>query len=64
VNDFYPELRRLLLAAGCELIRQGKGDHEIWRSPMAERPFSVDRKIKSRHTANAILKQAGFSKAF
>ena len=64
MNDFYPPLRRLLLDAGCELKRQGKGDHEIWTSPKSGRPFAVDRKIKSRHTANAVLKQAGLPKAF
>jgi hypothetical protein len=26
-------LRRLLREAGCEFIRHGRGDHEIWRSP-------------------------------
>jgi hypothetical protein len=30
------ELRELLLAAGCHLVRQGKGDHEIWFSPISE----------------------------
>jgi hypothetical protein len=44
--------------------RQGKGDHEIWYSPLTERRFVVDNSIKSRHTANAVLKQVGLSKAF
>jgi predicted RNA binding protein YcfA (HicA-like mRNA interferase family) len=64
MNDFYPPLRRILLEAGCSLVRKGKGDHEIWMGPKAPRPFTVDSKIKSRHTANAILKQAGLQKAF
>jgi HicA toxin of bacterial toxin-antitoxin, len=64
MNDFYPALRKLLLAGGCVLVRKGRGDHEIWSSPAADRPFTVDSKIKSRHTANAVLKQAGLSKAF
>jgi hypothetical protein len=46
------------------LVRQGKGDHEIWTSPISGRHFTVDGKIKSRHTANAVLKQAGLAKRF
>jgi predicted RNA binding protein YcfA (HicA-like mRNA interferase family) len=57
MTDLYPDLIRLLLEAGCEKVRQGRGDHEIWRSPKAVRPFTVDRSVKSRHTANAVLKQ-------
>lgn len=45
-------------------LRQGKGDHEIWYSPITDRRFPIDNKIRSRHTANAVLKQAGLPKAF
>ena len=62
--DFTPDLKKLLTEAGCYFHRQGKGDHEIWRSPISEKSFVVDQKIKSRHTANAVLKQAGLEKAF
>lgn len=62
-SNFTPRLKRILRDNGCELLRQGKGDHEIWRSPTG-RHFVVDGRIKSRHTANAVLKQAGLSKAF
>ncbi|MEH2077069.1 MAG: type II toxin-antitoxin system HicA family toxin [Nostoc sp.] len=59
-----PELKKILSEAGCYFERQGKGDHEIWYSPITERCFVLDSSIKSRHTANAVLKQAGLSKAF
>ncbi len=62
--DYAPEVKRLLREAGCYLVRQGKGDHEIWFSPITRRKFVVDGKIKSRHTANAVLKQAGLPKRF
>ena len=62
--DFSPELKRLLSAAGCRFERTGKGDHEIWSSPVTGVRFPVDSKIKSRHTANAVLKQAGLPKKF
>jgi predicted RNA binding protein YcfA (HicA-like mRNA interferase family) len=33
-SGFYAQLRSLLLANGCVLVRQGKGSHEIWRNPI------------------------------
>ncbi|AVT80185.1 type II toxin-antitoxin system HicA family toxin [Rhodopseudomonas palustris] len=62
--QFDRELRDLLRAAGCTLVRQGKGSHEIWHSPLTDRNFAVPVGIPSRHTANAILRQAGLPKAF
>jgi hypothetical protein len=62
--DFALKLKQILTENNCRKIRQGKGDHEIWHSPINERHFVVDSKIKSRHTANAVLKQAGLSKQF
>ena len=59
-----PELKQILRDHGCYFGRQGKGDHEIWYSPITRRYFPVDSKILSRHTANAVLKQAGIAKAF
>lgn len=59
-----PTLKKILLEAGCSFERQGKGDHEIWYSPITERRFVVDSAIKSRHTANAVLKQAGLDEQF
>jgi hypothetical protein len=62
--DFTLELKSILRAAGCNFARQGRGDHEIWYSPITNIHFVVDQKIKSRHTANAVLKQAGLPKKF
>ena len=53
-----------LKEGGCEFFRQGDGDHEIWWNPKTGIKFPVDANIKSRHTANGILKQAGLPKAF
>jgi predicted RNA binding protein YcfA (HicA-like mRNA interferase family) len=62
--QFDRALRERLRAAGCILVRQGKGSHEIWHSPITKRNFPVPISIASRHTANAILRQAGLPKAF
>jgi predicted RNA binding protein YcfA (HicA-like mRNA interferase family) len=62
--DLYRDLRRLLEDAGCYFVRSGKGSHEIWFSPINGQNFPVPIGIKSRHTANDILKQAGLPKQF
>jgi len=62
--NYSTEVKKLLKQSGCSFIRQGKGDHEIWFSPLSEKHFPVDGTMKSRHTANAVLKQAGLQKAF
>ena len=62
--DFTKDLKKYLREAGCSFERQGKGDHELWFSPITAIKFIVDNAIKSRHTANAVLKQAGLPKKF
>ena len=64
MSDYGKEVRRILNREGCNFVRQGKGDHEIWYSPITNRKITVDHKIKSRHTANGILKSAGLEKRF
>lgn len=59
VSGFSKQVRGILLANGCRLHRQGKGDHEIWLCPGQPRPVVVDNKIMSRAVANVVLKQAG-----
>ena len=58
------DVKRILAEHGCTFVRHGKGDHDIWQSPINGRRFVVDGKIKSRHTANAIMKQAGIDHRF
>lgn len=62
--DYYRDVVGLLRAAGYEFKRQGRGDHEIWWHPQTGMRLTVDRKLRSRFTANGILKQAGLPKAF
>jgi predicted RNA binding protein YcfA (HicA-like mRNA interferase family) len=64
MSDYSKELKQYLQEEGCYFERQGKGDHEIWFSPITKIRFVVDNRIKSRHTANAVLKQAGLPKKF
>ena len=62
--DYERDVRRILAEHGCVFVRHGKGDHDIWHSPITKRHVTVDGKIKSRHTANAIMKQAGIEHRF
>jgi len=62
--DYTPVIKKILTENGCRFERQGKGDHEIWYSPVSRIRFPVDSKIRSRHTANGVLKQAGLPKRF
>ena len=64
MSGYTLQLKKYLDQAGCHFDRHGKGDHEIWYSPITDVRFVVDNAIKSRHTANAVLKQAGLSKKF
>ena len=63
-KSYTPAVKRLLQDHDCRFVRAGKGDHEIWFSPITDRHFTVDNNMLSRHTANAVLKQAGLPKAF
>lgn len=63
-SGFYCELFKRLRGAGCHPTRQGKGSHEIWLNPKTGLSFSVPVTVKSRHTANEILKQAGLPRDF
>ncbi|MDK2460393.1 type II toxin-antitoxin system HicA family toxin [Aphanizomenon sp. PH219] len=65
-KSFTPELKKILDGAGCYFERSGKGDHEIWYSPLTQRRFVVDQSIKSRHTkkirefGSPVTKRAGW----
>ncbi len=62
--EYEKKVRNILSINGCTFERRGKGDHDIWYSPITKRHVTVDTKIKSRHTANAIMKQSGINYKF
>ncbi|MCI9156821.1 MAG: type II toxin-antitoxin system HicA family toxin [Lawsonibacter sp.] len=62
--EYEKQVRNILTLNGCSFVRRGKGDHDIWYSPITKRTFAVDSRIKSRHTANAIMKQSGIVHRF
>ena len=62
--EYEKKVREILKQNGCNFVRHGKGDHDIYYSPITNSTFAVDTKIKSRHTANAIMKQSGIKYYF
>lgn len=62
--EYEKEVREILKQNRCTFVRRGKGDYDIWYSPISKRNVTVDTKIKSRHTANAIMKQCGIGFRF
>jgi predicted RNA binding protein YcfA (HicA-like mRNA interferase family) len=62
--DFEKKVIEIITENGCVFVRHGKGDHDIWYSPHTKRNFTVDSTIKSRFTANAIMKQSGVDYKF
>ena len=62
--EYEKKVRDMLKDSGCSFVRHGKGDHDIWHSPITGKNFPVDSKIKSRHTANGIMKDAGIDHKF
>lgn len=62
--EYEKAVRNILSENDCAFVRRGKGDHDIWYSPLTKRHITVDSRIKSRHTANAIMKQSGIEFRF
>ncbi|MCL2171135.1 MAG: type II toxin-antitoxin system HicA family toxin [Defluviitaleaceae bacterium] len=62
--EYEKKVRKVLSENGCYRVRRGKGDHDIWHSPISNRNFPVDGKIKSRHMANKIMKDSGIEHKF
>ena len=54
-KSFTPRLKKILRAAAGHVHRQGRGDHEIWYSPISNSAFPIGGKIISRHIVNAAL---------
>ncbi|WP_276119013.1 MULTISPECIES: type II toxin-antitoxin system HicA family toxin [Pararhizobium] len=58
-QGYYKAVCDILAALGYEYLMNAKGSHEKWQSRATGKMVLVPRNLKSRHTANAILKTAG-----
>lgn len=61
-SELYRKLTAILREHGCTFVRQGKGDHEIWESPITKKRFTIDKGGSNLHTANGALKSAGIDR--
>ena len=64
MDEYEKRVREKLSENGCYFVKHGKGNHDTWFSPITNKPITVDGKIKSRHSANGILKRAGINYKF
>ena len=60
-QGYYADVVAELKTMGFRFVRMAKGSHEIWAND-AGRQTTVPHNLKSRHTANAILKGCGSSR--
>jgi predicted RNA binding protein YcfA (HicA-like mRNA interferase family) len=44
---YTPDVIRILRAHGCTFVRQGKGDHQIWYSPITHPKGRILRVVPS-----------------
>ena len=58
--DYTKTVKNILDEHGWSFHRHGKGSHDIWIK--SSESVVVLKNIKSRHTANGILKKAGIDK--
>jgi predicted RNA binding protein YcfA (HicA-like mRNA interferase family) len=62
-EGFYKAVCREIKALGFRYDSNAKGSHENWANAAGKRVL-IPRNLGSRHTANAILKDAGSEKKF
>ncbi len=61
---FYRDLVKELSRIGFKFQRQTKGSHEKWHNSDTGVSVNVPFNLNNRHTANAILKDAGSTMKF
>jgi hypothetical protein len=62
--EYEKKVREVLKQHGFTFHHHGKGDHDVWFKASAHIKVTVDGKIKSRHMANQIMKEAGIDYHF
>ena len=61
-SDYHRSVTRIIAELGYVYWKPAKGSHEKWRHEATGKLLIVPRNLKSRHTANGILKSAGSDK--
>lgn len=63
-DGYYKAVVKEIRGLGFEFLLQAKGSHEKWWNPATGTILIIPRNLASRHTANAILKDAGSNKKY
>lgn len=63
-KGYYRQLTNIMKDTGYQYLRQGHGSHEIWWNPSTGQKMTVPFNLKSRLTANGILKDLGIDYRF
>jgi predicted RNA binding protein YcfA (HicA-like mRNA interferase family) len=61
-DGFYKAVREALSNSSYKYLENAKGSHEKWQCENTKKILIVPKNMKSRHTANGILKDAGIDK--
>jgi predicted RNA binding protein YcfA (HicA-like mRNA interferase family) len=62
--EYEKKVREVLKRYGFVFHHHGRGDHDVWFKAAVNIKVTVDGKIKSRHMANQIMKEAGINYHF
>jgi hypothetical protein len=62
--DYTKSVIRILKDNNCRFVRHGKGDHDIWHSPVSGKNFTVDGAITKKPLANKVMRDAGINHRF
>ena len=62
--EYEKKVREILKQNGYSFHHHSRGDHDIWFNETLKIKVTVDGKIKSRHMANQIMKEAKISYHF
>ena len=63
MNGYEKAVKKILSEHGWKRLRHAKGSHEYWGKNGCN-PITVPHNCKSRHTANAIMKEASINHKF
>lgn len=63
-DGFYKAVCGYLSETTYQYLENAKGSHEKWRCTETGKTLLLPRNMKSKHTANGILKDAGIGKKF
>lgn len=60
-DGFYKVVAKIITDLGYYKIKGGKGSHEKWYNDDHGITLTIPHNMRSRHTANGILKDAGYA---